>query len=204
MADKKSKPSRGRPKTIDRDAVLNLAMITIWQQGTEVSLNSICELARVAKPSLYREFGNEDGLASAALDLYFKLACGPLQDLFFGPFTFAKKLEILAAFICEDPRNQHGCLFVKLRAARSNLGPKTQARVDEFDNDMLTIYRGFLKQSRERGEWKSQLSDHTAANFLSAQVELAYLQRARGVQSSDVRSVLDIGLSALHAQFINE
>lgn len=187
----------GRPKTLDRDAVTILAMDAFWHKGLNVSLNSICELAGVAKPSLYREFGNEDGLSLAALERYFELSFGQLKELLLGPETFKNKLEALATFTCEENCNQHGCLFVKMRAGRMQLGQKTKKRVEEIDTEMQKLFTHFFKISRENREWKSQLTDSTAANFLRSQIELAFSQRARGVASSDVRTILDIGLSAL-------
>ena len=64
---------RGRPKTFNRDAILEIAMNNYWQKGLSASLNSISEQAGVAKPSIYREFKNEDGLTLAALNHYSEL-----------------------------------------------------------------------------------------------------------------------------------
>lgn len=197
ISTKLSPSGPGRPKTLDKEAVTTIAMEAFWHKGPNVSLNSICELAGVAKPSLYREFGNEDGLSLAALERYFELSFGQLKELLLGPETFKKKLEVLATFACEEKCNQHGCLFVKMRAARMQLGQKTKTRVEEIDEEMQKLFTHFFKLSREKKEWKSQLSDSTAAHFLRSQIELAFSQRARGVESSDVRTVLDIGLSAL-------
>lgn len=194
----KQNQGRGRPKTLNREAITDLAMVSFWQNGPEMSLNSICDQAEVAKPSLYREFGNEDGLMAAALDRYYNSVFPQLADLFLGSKTFAEKLKTLAMFVCEDERNQYGCLFVKMRAARAQLGAKTQAKVDEIDKAMVKLFQSFLKQSRENGQWKSTLTDMSAADYLSSQIELALSQRARGVSSSRVRAVLDIGFLALH------
>lgn len=63
--------SRGRPRTIDAARVLDVAMTAYWHDDPlGVSLNSICRLAGVSKPSLYRELGSEDGLTRATLDHY--------------------------------------------------------------------------------------------------------------------------------------
>ena len=62
------KASRGRPKTFDRDHVLDVAMHTYWQNGVDtVSVNEICKKAQVPKPGLYREFNNDVGFFIAAL-----------------------------------------------------------------------------------------------------------------------------------------
>jgi AcrR family transcriptional regulator len=56
---------------LDRDSVLNVALMCHWTDGpTRVSIGHICQAAKVSKPSLYREFGSDDGLKDAVLDLY--------------------------------------------------------------------------------------------------------------------------------------
>ncbi|MEM9757417.1 MAG: TetR/AcrR family transcriptional regulator, partial [Pseudomonadota bacterium] len=65
------KPQRGRPKTLDVDKTLDIAMGAYWRSDpADVSLNTICQMAGVSKPALYRQFGNEDGLMRAVLDRY--------------------------------------------------------------------------------------------------------------------------------------
>jgi AcrR family transcriptional regulator len=46
-------------------------MTAYWQSDpADVSVNAICQMAGISKPSLYREFGSEDGLTRAVLDSY--------------------------------------------------------------------------------------------------------------------------------------
>lgn len=193
--NKKSFQGPGRPKKLEREAVIKVAMNSFWQKGLEVSLNSICDIANVAKPSLYREFGNEDGLTLAALEKYFEISFGLLKDLLLGPASIKEKLEKLSSFVCEESCNQNGCLFVKMRAGSFNLGPKTQSRVLEIDQENLNLFIKFLQLSRKNGEWKSDLPDDVAARYLNSLLELAFSQRARGVLSLEARKNLDIGLS---------
>jgi AcrR family transcriptional regulator len=51
--------------------VLDIAMTAYWQTDpADVSVNAICQMAGISKPSLYRAFGSEDGLSRAVLDRY--------------------------------------------------------------------------------------------------------------------------------------
>ena len=52
--------TRGRPKKIDQQHVVEVAMTLYWAEGLRVSLNEICRQAGIAKTSFYREFGSED------------------------------------------------------------------------------------------------------------------------------------------------
>jgi AcrR family transcriptional regulator len=114
------------------EALLQVAVKAYWHEGPEVSINAICERAGVSKPSLYREFGGEDGLTLAALESYSDVVQRQLRGLLSSELSFAGKLEALITVMSEDPSCEHGCLFVKMRAARLELGPKTQAKVDEM------------------------------------------------------------------------
>ncbi len=68
-ADSGARP--GRPITRNREHVLETAMNAYWHDDrSAVSVNTICVLTGVSKPSLYREFGSEDGLRAAVLERY--------------------------------------------------------------------------------------------------------------------------------------
>ena len=49
-------------------------METYWKEGIEnVSLNEMCRKIGESKPSVYREYGGEEGLQLAALELYYNV-----------------------------------------------------------------------------------------------------------------------------------
>ena len=75
-----STQGRGRPKTLDRDQVLQEALMAYWSRGTKnVSISDICLATGASKPGVYREFGNDDGLKASALETYYILAVQPLM-----------------------------------------------------------------------------------------------------------------------------
>lgn len=197
MIKSKSKLHRGRPRTINPEDVLQVAIRAYWHEGPEVSVNAVCQRAGVSKPSLYREFGSEDGLTMAALDHYAGILQSQLRGLLSSERSFADKLEAIISFASEDPRNEHGCLFVKMRAARLDLGPKTQAKVAEIEAAAVELYAHFFRESRARGEWPGNLSPDFAAQYLHAQIGLAVSQRALGAKPATVRPLLECALSVL-------
>ena len=69
--NEKTNSARGRPKTLDRDRVLQTALIQYWSKGpANVSISDICNLTGASKPGVYREFGSDDGLKRPALTAY--------------------------------------------------------------------------------------------------------------------------------------
>lgn len=199
MPEDDSKVQRGRPRTMSPEDLLQVAVKAYWHEGPEVSVNAICERAGVSKPSLYREFGGEDGLTLAALDYYAGMVQSQVKTLLTSELDFAEKLEALIAFMSEDPRYEHGCLFVKMRAARLDLGPKTQAKVAEIEAATVEIYTRFFRDSRKKGDWPGSITPAFAAQYLHAQIGLAASQRALGTEPATVRKIMECALSVLRS-----
>jgi len=193
MSDSSQKPARGRPKTLRKADVVDVAMRAYWEDGpTEVSLNAICQRAGVSKPSVYREFGNDDGLTSAALEHYAQCVLAEILNILGRDGGFADKIRDVARLVAEGAEYEGGCLFVKMRAAKPRMGEKTQALIDAIDRMALDAFAKVLAEARERGEWSASIPDALGAQYLHAQIGLALDQRARG---EDPKATLALALS---------
>ena len=63
--------SIGRPVSFDRTSTIEAATNLYWQSGVAAtSFNEVSRALSVSKPTLYRYFGDEDGLVSAAIEHY--------------------------------------------------------------------------------------------------------------------------------------
>lgn len=196
MQDDQAPRRRGRPKSLDRDRLIDVAMRAYWEAGPQgVSVNALCQMAGISKPSLYREFGGEDGLMRAALGAYAAEVLGRAVAHLDGPGGFAGRLEALASFFAEDPVFARGCLFTKLRAAREIAGDETRALVAAIEADTRAAFAAFLQAARDGGDWAGCVPVALGARYLDAQFGLALSSRAAGVPVTEVRAVLDLALS---------
>ena len=66
----------------------------------------ICMKAKVAKPGLYREFRNEDGLINAVLLAYQKKVLTPILQMLTTDTPFRETLDNLVSFINTVKNNQ--------------------------------------------------------------------------------------------------
>jgi AcrR family transcriptional regulator len=65
------KRPRGRPRSFDRDEVLDAAVMVFWEKGYEgASIGDLTEAMGIQRPSLYATFGNKRDLFIAAIDRY--------------------------------------------------------------------------------------------------------------------------------------
>lgn len=146
MSTQAGAPRRGRPQTLDRDAVLKTALMSYWTDGpTRVSIGHICQAANVSKPSLYREFGSDDGLKDAVLDLYRDMVLAPFYDILDSDKGFDQQIEALIAFTIQDRQPlgiPSGFLQVAMRAHREDLGANARNKVD-----LLRRYAGIYQIS---------------------------------------------------------
>ena len=196
MGDDDPKRSRGRPRRMDAEKVRDIAMTAYWRSDpADVSVNAICQMAGISKPSLYRAFGSEDGLSRAVLDSYAERVLSTVFAILHGGRGLQATLAALIDFAVADPRVETGCLFYKMRAGKHRLGPETRARVEEIDAAAQAAYAGFLQAARDAGDWPDGLSVEAGAKYLGEQVALAITQRASGEDPVRIREMLALALS---------
>ena len=192
----RTKNPRGRPKQIDIDRVLDIAVKAYWNEGpAQASLNSICAHANVSKPSVYRQFGNEDGLTCAALERYTNLVFTQIAEILNRDDNFTLKLNEIIQLVSFDQKWEIGCLFVKMRADKTRLGPKTQAKIAELEIIYLDLCTRFLETNLASCPLARKIPIDIAAKYMSLQIGQAYSLRASGETSVNVHAILSLALS---------
>lgn len=183
---------------MDTRHVLEVATNAYWRADpADVSVNAICQAAGVSKPSVYREFGNEDGLMRAALGGYAEQVLGDVFAILTRGDTLEATLGALVGFACEDPRMETGCLFYKMRAGKHRLGPQTLALVDELSAAAQKAYEAFLQARRDAGDWQGTEPIEDMARYLGSQLEMAITKRAAGEDPAAIRATLTLAFTVL-------
>ncbi|MFG2751375.1 TetR/AcrR family transcriptional regulator [Streptomyces xanthophaeus] len=107
---------RGRPRSFDRDAALDKAMLTFWEHGYEAT--SIAELTAalgIGAPSLYAAFGDKRKLFDEVVVVYGgRYAHFAAVALAEEPTARAAVERVLreAAEIYTDPAHPRGCMVI--------------------------------------------------------------------------------------------
>lgn len=194
-------PKRGRPQTLDRDTVLKTALMSYWADGpTRVAISHICQAANVSKPSLYREFGSDDGLKDAVLDLYRDMVLVPFYDILTSDAGFGQQIEALIAFTIQDRQPlgiPSGCLQVAMRAHKEDLGAIARNKVDLLRRETLLNYERWIERAKSRGEFKADISSEAAALFCDAQNGGAMRMQREGVPNEIIGQTMKLAFSAL-------
>ncbi|MEM6497855.1 MAG: TetR/AcrR family transcriptional regulator [Pseudomonadota bacterium] len=192
------KPKRGRPKRLDAEKTLRTAMSAYWEADpADVSVNQICTLADVSKPALYREFGGEDGLMLAVLELYAEEVLSDIFGILQAGAPFSETLEALTDFASINPKMSTGCVFFKMRAGKHRLGPRTLDRANEIEAAAVQAFTNYLEACTRTGAWRSGQNTRVAARFMLEQLGLALMQRGAGQDPSEIKETLTLAFSVL-------
>ncbi|MEM7052628.1 MAG: TetR/AcrR family transcriptional regulator [Acidobacteriota bacterium] len=192
------KRRRGRPKTVNRERAIELAMESYWRDGLfAVSLNQLCRRASISKPALYREFGGEDGLMEAALLEYRQRFVLPLLAVVAADLPFEQTLDQLVLVTTVDRDTPAGCLFTAMRLSQARLGPATAARVSTIVEERRAAFEDGYRRALARGEADPDRSPEFAARYLDTQLTTILVQMASGEEPDLVRPQARLALRAL-------
>ena len=195
-----STQGRGRPKALDRDQVLQEALMAYWSRGTKsVSISDICLATGASKPGVYREFGNDDGLKASALETYYILAVQPLIDIFEKEQSMCEAIDASVDYMTQDRTElgiPQGCLLVNMRAQSQQLGPLTRETLNAFRRSLLSAFSAWAERSKARGEC-TNIPNDIAALYIDAQHGGAMRMQREGVPNETVANVLRMALCTL-------
>ncbi len=175
-----SSKSVGRPVSFDRVSTIEAATELYWQSGVAAtSFNEVSRALGVSKPTLYRYFGDEDGLVSAAIQHYVDQrtlhtellsATGDIRtDL---NAWFDKQIDDLYERT-EDASMPTGCLLMECVQLGKALGEKSTATVREAVIEFLGMFEERLKIAREAGQLRPGIDLDAAVRLVAGQTIIA-------------------------------
>jgi len=183
---------RGRPKTLDCQQILEKALKAYWNEGVDnTSINDICRLAKVSKPGLYREFGNQDGLMKAVILEYEKQVLTPHLKILAKDNPFRETLDHVISLVLSDKE----CLYENMRKSWSNLGIQTQEQIDRIHEEISATYGEWIERAKDKGEFDLEIPTKIAVTYIISQLSSARHQFVQGDKTEDVIAVLNLAFS---------
>ena len=172
MREKMRDPARiqlmGRPKTYDRDEVLEKALQLFWRKGFEgAHLQELVEVTGLNRFSLYKEFGSKEGLFDAAMARYMEQLGELGAILEREPFGVANIRDYFEALV--DYPFRHGCFLVNTLSEKHVVGPGIYGKVRTFVKDGGKLFERNLEAAAARGELRGDTDVADLARFLVVQ-----------------------------------
>ncbi len=183
-------PTRGRPRSFDRDKALSSAMRVFWAKGyADASMADLTGAMGINSPSLYAAFGSKEQLFREAVKLYQSSEGGAFCAAM-GAATARDAVEaalLAVAAAAECPDRPPGCL-VLMAGAHPDALPRAAC------NDLSAVRAGALaaledrlRQGRDAGEMAPGADLAAMAAFYNT-VQQGMVFRARdGAAAGELR-----------------
>lgn len=191
----------GRPRSFDKDQVLDRALELFWRDGyTNTSLCSLLEHMQISRQSLYNTFGDKRRLFLAALDLYIsRMGDQMLAELekdgagFSTVVGFFEGLRAKAVQTCGSPQV---CLITRGVMELERDDSEVRARVQSHFDRVHSAFEHALRGSLERGEIHPLDAD-AVARHLTATLNGLSVMRKAGVAPEALSGAVEIALSVV-------
>ena len=176
-------------------------MQLFWQKGYKAA--SVAELVQATglnSASLYKEFGDKDGLFEAALSYYRANKVGPrLQMLRDQPNLRGVEAvldSVAAGAIAGDYK---GCLMMNHLAQTNTISPKATELIEAFCADLEALMAAALTNAQAAGELAADKDPLDLASFLVCWIHGVVLYGRHAHGKGRIPSLHDVAVGALRA-----
>lgn len=206
----------GRPKTLDRQELIDIACDNYWIYGiNNVSLTTIAKLANVSRPGIYKEFGDEDSLKAEVLKKYtnilmeyvvpqYNSAChiNTLYGHFRATIGFPHNTNIFKGIRSNNiplniPNDTKGCLFEKTKLEKHLLNKKSLRVLESYENNRRKIFLIFIKNMQKLGQINTSLTLNEIYDFIAAQLSIAELLQLNGMKKEKIINIINKALTSI-------
>ena len=172
--------SIGRPVSFDRTSTIEAATNLYWQSGVAAtSFNEVSRALSVSKPTLYRYFGDEDGLVSAAIEHYVSQRT-LYADLLGATGDIRTDLNAWFDKQIDDLYEKHadasmptGCLLRECVQLGNAIGEKSRATGHQAVQGILDMFEERLKAAEAAGQLRPGIDLNAAVRLVAGQTIIA-------------------------------
>lgn len=193
-------PTRGRPRSFDRDQALDQAMRLFWAKGfAGASMSDLTAAMGIASPSLYAAFGSKEGLYREALERY----QGLYGDNFWGSLERApsarEAIETVLrlsvdTFTCG--LNPSGCMAVVGISQADDLSPELASLLRDQRTVSAEAMEARILRGVAEGELPQGIDARAIADFYATVHRGLTVSVRSGAGAEELHSVVTSAMAA--------
>lgn len=191
----------GRNRKYDRQDVLEKAMGLFWQKGYQAtSMADMAQTTGLNTASMYKEFGDKDGLFEGALEHY----RGHIMSPRFKILTETPNMRGVEAFlesvvIGAAKEEYRGCLMMNHLAQKHTISPNAAKMIHDFCAAMEGLLEAALRNAQSEGDLPKDKDPKGLASYIMCCVHGLVLYGRNQSKKSDILKLYDTILLALRA-----
>ena len=198
--------SIGRPVSFDRTSTIEAATNLYWQSGVAAtSFNKVSRALGISKPTLYRYFGDEDGLVSAAIEHYVSQRT-LYADLLGATGDIRTDLNAWFDKQIDDLYQRHadasmptGCLLMECVQLGNAIGKKSRATVHQAVQGILDMFEERLKAAQAAGQLRPGIDLNAAVRLVAGQTIIAKNMVLIGEPKKNLKHMVALAIDGITA-----
>jgi TetR/AcrR family transcriptional repressor of nem operon len=190
-----------RPKTFDRQEMLDKAMELFWLRGYEAtSIHDLLTYLGINRQSLYDTFGDKHTLFLAALNRYEERGKASIIATLEQPGSKKEAIEhvfrdLIQSYAQSRPRR--GCFIVNSTVELAPHDPEVAACVAESFACTHKAFCRALSVAQEQGELRTEHDLESLARFLTTTMQGLHVAAKAGTDLAALHNTAKIALSVL-------
>jgi len=191
---------RGRPRSFDREAALERAMLLFWEHGYEAtSLSELTSVMGISPPSLYAAFGDKQTLFLEAVDRYIARGGADSPSLMGGAKTAREAMAHFlraSALRLSNPHFPRGCMVVLSAVSCSEEAAPVQHKLAACRAGWEKALEQRISQGIREGDVPAGTSAAALASFYMAVVQGMSLHAKDGATRKRLQEIAETALQA--------
>ena len=188
-----------RRKEYDRDDVLDKAVGLFWQKGYKASsMTDIVHATGLNTASMYKEFGDKEGLFEAALEHYrLHIVSARLQFLIDEPNIRGVEACLESVVNGAASEEYRGCLMMNHLAQKHSISPQAARQIGEFCARLESLLEAALRNAQENGEISTSKDPAVLASYLMCCIHGLVLYGRHPDKKKNIPKLHEVLLGAL-------
>jgi TetR/AcrR family transcriptional repressor of nem operon len=189
----------GRPKTYDRDAVIERAMEAFWRLGYEgAHLSELVEATGLNRFSLYKEFDGKAGLFCAALSMFTEALVDEYRlYLDKDPKGLANIEASLRSL--EYGSDYYGCFMINTLTQRDTVPERAFAQAQATASRIEAMYVDNVRAAQDRGEVSGAIDPEDLGKMLYSLDLGLHIKGLAGGGEAEKDAAITVALKGLTA-----
>ncbi len=192
---------RGRPKTFDRDEVLEQALDLFWQRGySATGIGELTEHMGIGRQSLYNTFGDKHTLYLEALRCYTERRLSHAREVLEADGSPLGNLQEFFGMWREEGLNSScGCMMVNGSTEIGAVDDAAARIIENSQNRLETLFRDLLERARDAGELNESAQPRAFARLILNTANGLAARSRLGLTEEMINDVLGTLLKVLSA-----
>ncbi len=191
----------GRNRKYDREVVLDRAMGLFWRNGYQAtSMAEMVQTTGLNTASMYKEFGDKNGLFERALEHYRGHVMAPRFEILIGQPNLKGVEAFLDSVVSGAAKADYkGCLMMNHLAQKDAIGADAAEMIDDFCAAMKGLLEAALRNAQAAGDLSSDKDPAGLASYIMCCVHGLVLYGRHRSKKKDIAQIHDTILQTLHA-----